>query len=139
MKFLFILFISLAVFSSYAKVQYQFTTTTYEIKANNIDDLLIKVQQNGPKLKQHNSWAVLSWDLNTEYHFISNQQGCQLIADQISIIAEVTLPYWKNIDDNNPSVRKWWKKFTDFIKIHEDKHFTNVYKIASALEINIVK
>jgi len=139
MKYIISIFFCLTPFYITAAVQYQFTTSHYNFTADNTDDLVNKIKVQGPKYGNRDSWALINWDLNTEYHFSSDDNGCILIADKIMIIAEVTLPFWKNIEHTSKSVQHWWAKFYNFIETHENNHFNNVYQIATALEKNIVQ
>jgi len=137
MKFLAVLLFITTSFYSNAAVQYQFTTNHYNLKADSTNDLVTKVRRQGPKSSKQDSWAILNWDLNTEYHFSSNENGCSFIADEIMIIAEVTLPLWIDIEHTTQPVQQWWQEFYSFIENHENSHFNNVYEIALALEHNL--
>lgn len=133
-KFIIVLFFCVVPLYTKATVQYQFTTSHYSFTADNTDDLLNKIKVQGPKYGDRNSWALINWDLNTEYHFSSNDNGCTLITDKIMIKAEVTLPLWENIEHTTQTIQHWWQEFYNFIETHENNHFNNVYQIATALE-----
>lgn len=126
-------------FNANAEVSFEYESSFYDINAYGIDQLTEQIRNEGPNIGSRNSWAVLNWDLNTFYHFESDESGCKFVAEEVEVIAQVTLPRWINLDENKDWVRAWWKDFYAFLSSHENAHFDNVYQAAKSLEQQITE
>ena len=97
----------------------------YDIEVNKVSRLFDFVKKAGPKVGGRNAWATLNWDLNTEYMLRSTEDGCRLIANQVYVVGQATLPQWKNSHLLTKSDQKWWLEFSQFILEHEKNHYQN--------------
>jgi predicted secreted Zn-dependent protease len=121
-------------FSTSAKVNTQVTHSYYEVQANSISKLISEVKKNSPKLGDKNVWAIIKWDLYTEYRFKSVNNQCKLYPVNIEVVADITLPHWVNLDINSSPMKNWWRKYLNFMTLHENSHYENVYKEALIFE-----
>ena len=135
-KFFFVFFI---VFNAQvnAEVSQQLTTSYFDIVADDIDSLVREVKKSGPEVRNSRAWAILQWDLNTEYYFKTLDDGCQLKIRSMDLIANVILPKWKNISENKEWLQNWWSKYLSFIKVHENGHFDIAISEAKEFEKKI--
>lgn len=117
-----------------AEVKFQYTTNFYEFDAHGIGDLVKKIKEKGPKIGNKDAWAIIKWDLNTQYSFKSTKNGCNIVVDDMELVANVTLPSWQDVKNKSAFIRDWWGKYTVFIKQHEDLHFESALTSANKFE-----
>jgi predicted secreted Zn-dependent protease len=122
-----VFFISSGVSQSLAaeNVTVESSITYYDVSANSLEEFFKGISVDGPKSGRNNAWALIRWDLNTEYYFEKKNGKCRFNADSISVIAEIVLPNWANIDEQESHIQRWWQEFSDYIKNHEELHLDN--------------
>lgn len=129
-----LLLIFAAVFAQADEVVKSEVKVTYnDFSAHDLDDFVAKMGRYGPKLGTQRVWAMIQWDMNTEYVVRTTDAGCRLVANNIHVVAEITLPRWKNILEVKESTQKWWRAFFEFMETHENGHLTNVQQGAAYL------
>ncbi|WP_426358332.1 DUF922 domain-containing protein [Pseudocolwellia sp. HL-MZ19] len=123
----FLLFLNINYANATDKVSADVSVSYYDVKADSVDDLFEKIKINGPKVNNKSAWATLRWDLNTEYHFKrTSNTRCRFVTREVSVIAEIILPNWENINEQENDLQRWWKKFSKYIEDHENKHLDNI-------------
>jgi len=136
----YVLFVSLFVFSHFvrAEVSYQYTNSYYDFSADNIKGLIKAVKNQGPKVGIKNAWAIVKWDLNTEYSFKTSEEGCKIVVESMDLLANVTLPKWTNIQNQTNTLQSWWAEYLKFITEHEGFHFDNALISAKEFETTLL-
>jgi len=139
MKYLSILIMSLFCCLAQAEVKFQYTANYYKFDALDISDLVKNIKEKGPKIGGKDAWAIIKWDLNTQYSFKSTDSGCNIVIDDIELVANVTLPNWQDVKGKSAFIRDWWGKYSAFIKQHEDLHFESALSSAKTFEKQLLK
>ena len=121
-----------------AKINKTIDNNFLDYEATSISELIKQIKKHGSQVTGQHVWAKLYWDLNVEYRYKSNSNGCQFIAEGIYVVAEITLPRWTNVSQTSPKVQAWWQKFSDFITQHELTHSEKIVQHAEKLA-NLLK
>jgi len=129
------------IFNSFtnAAVVKEYSSSHYKIKAKDIPSLLAEVKHLGPKYDKKSAWALLKWDLIVEFSYRSNELGCKVFPDKVTVVANTDLPTWQDVESTKNASKSWWKNFYLFIDEHENKHLNNVYLHSVLLEEKLLK
>jgi predicted secreted Zn-dependent protease len=117
-----------------AEVKFHYDTSYYSFDANDIESMVEKVRDKGPKIGTKAAWAIIKWDLNTVYSFRSTEKGCNIIVDNMELVANVTLPKWQDVINKRTEIKNWWRDYTAFITQHENLHFESALASANIFE-----
>lgn len=134
MKKLTILAMLLLCCSTQAEVTSHYTTTHYSFNARDVEDLVQKIKSKGPKIGSKTAWAIINWNLTTQYSFSSTEQGCNIVVEDMEVLANVVLPNCKNIKNKKADIQNWWKEYYAFMEKHEDLHFESALTSAKDFE-----
>ena len=132
-KHLYLVLFLFSSFSSYAELKLNVERTEYEFDANSIEQMVQKVRELGPKSSYSRAWALLETEVVTKFSVITTEKGCQFYAPEINVVALMTLPHWRNIDELAPETKLWWQSYSSYLLGHENEHLEIAVKSAEKM------
>ncbi|GLX79277.1 hypothetical protein tinsulaeT_26170 [Thalassotalea insulae] len=127
---------------AYAEIEIgkELDITYYQVSGKNIEELRQSVKENGPSMATGKKlWAKAAWEIVTEYHFKTLESGCLISVSSMKVVADVSLPQWRDVDSLSTKTKEWWQEFSEFMYQHENLHVDNVINEAKALKQAITK
>jgi len=131
-----LIFIALCCVNSFAQalIQTSIIEKSYQFSADDVLEMMNEVRGKGPKSKGGlDTWAMLYTDITTKFDFRTTEQGCQFNVVTVSVIAEMKLPDWADIQRQDEKIQQWWITYISYLKEHELMHYSTAKKHAKSL------
>ncbi|MCJ8273794.1 MAG: DUF922 domain-containing Zn-dependent protease, partial [Psychrosphaera sp.] len=104
-----------------AKVDTYLSTEYIDITADSPEDLVAKLKVvDAPISGDGYGWLQTETQNSTSYK--TTDKGCKLRSINSELNFTMTLPRWKNVDEQSKAHQLWWSKVIKFINNHELAH-----------------